>query len=96
MYRCHVAFVAGGVLGCGGFRDRRDLTALADHGICRVTGYRSLAEVIDVVTIHVLNLHEALGWAYDDRSAYVPAPPVKDSVLNRPGGRREHGAILEG
>lgn len=60
------------VLGLCWFRDHRDVTALArDHGISRATGYRYLAEVIDVLAAQVPDLHEALCQAHDAGAAYV-------------------------
>ena len=49
------------------FRDSRDVPALArDHGISRATGYRYLAEAIDVLARQAPDLHDALRKAKQD------------------------------
>ncbi|GAA0611196.1 IS5-like element IS470 family transposase [Kutzneria viridogrisea] len=54
------------------FRESRDVPALArDHGISRATGYRYLAEVIDVVAAQAPDLHEALRTAKADGATHV-------------------------
>ncbi len=55
------------VFGLRWFRESRDVPALArDHGISRATGYRYLAEVIDVLATQAPDLHDALRNAKQD------------------------------
>jgi hypothetical protein len=54
------------------FRESRDVPALArDHGISRATGYRYLAEAIDVLAAQAPDLHDALRMAKADGAAHV-------------------------
>jgi hypothetical protein len=49
------------------FRESRDVSALArDHGISRATGYRYLAEAIDVLAMQAPDLHDVLRTAKQD------------------------------
>lgn len=60
------------VFGLRWFRENRDVPALArDHGISRATGYRYLAEVIDVLADRAPDLHEALRRAKADGATHV-------------------------
>jgi hypothetical protein len=54
------------------FRESRDVPALArDHGVSRATGYRYLAEAIDVLAAQAPDLHDALRMAKTDGAAHV-------------------------
>jgi len=60
------------VFGLRWFRENRDVPALArDHGISRATGYRYLAEVIDVLADRAPDLHETLRRAKAEGATHV-------------------------
>ncbi|WP_222598588.1 hypothetical protein [Lentzea tibetensis] len=73
------------VFGLRWFRENRDVPALArDHGISHATGYRYLAEMIDVLAGQAPELHDALRRAKDDGASHV-VPDGKLFVTDRLG-----------
>lgn len=60
------------VFGLRWFRENRDVAALArDHRVSRATGYRYLAEVIEVLAARAPELHEALCHASSDGTTHL-------------------------